>query len=180
MSIPTANKSDSGKRIYDKLQYCLFCGSVQHKLATHLQHKHGDEADVIEINKLKIEIAEERKKRLILFEKLRHRGNFHRNMKILKIGGELVVWRRPAYGSVVNVSDYTPCPNCFAFVCKSEMWRHVHNCVAKNDNNQTSALRRSELLLHPNKYSHGATEELKALILNGMNKGRYQYCGNYR
>lgn len=43
------------------------------------------------------------------FDHLRHKGDYHHNIKFLKVGGgDLVVWRRPTSGAVVIILDYLP------------------------------------------------------------------------
>ena len=95
--------------------------------------------------------AEQAKCKAIL-DDLRARGNFFHNMKVVKVGGELVVWRRPKIHDVADVTDYRPCPYCLAFVSKKEMWCHMKPCPASTKDHGKS-LKKSELLLFPNKYS---------------------------
>ena len=46
------------------------------------------------------------------------------NMKVLKVGAWLIVWRMLTVHDVVDVTDYRQCSYCFAFVTKKEMRHH--------------------------------------------------------
>lgn len=89
-------------------------------------------------------------------------------MKVLKVGGELIVWRGPKIHDVLDVTDYRLCPYCLVFITKKEMWHHMKRCPATTGEYDGKSLKKSELLLFPNKYSEGASEELKVLVLSSM------------
>lgn len=63
-------------------------------------------------------------------EVLRLKGNYYHNMKVIKCGGVLKVFRRPRDTSI-SYLNYSPCLNCFAFLIKTELWRHNKHCVLK-------------------------------------------------
>ena len=67
-------------------------------------------------------------KRKTILDNFRARGNFFHNMKVVKVRGELIVWRRPIVHDVVEVTDYRLCPYSLAFITKKEMWRHAKRC----------------------------------------------------
>ena len=94
----------------------------------------------------------EQAKRKAILDNLRTRGNFFQKVKALRVGGELIVWRRPTVHDVIDVTGYRPCPYCFVFVTKKEMWRHVKRCPANTGEDDGKSLKKSELLLFPNKY----------------------------
>ena len=43
------------------------------------------------------------------FDLLRHKGDYHYNINVLKVRVYLALWRRTASGAVVNISDYLSC-----------------------------------------------------------------------
>lgn len=159
--IPRTLKTIDGKRIYDKKHYCYFCGAADTKMARHIQTKHKNEARVKDV--LRCGDGKQRKKMLDL---LRTQGNFYHNVAVLRTGGTLVVARRPSEKESVNISDYVPCEFCLAFVTKAELWRHVKTC--SHSKNVRSSVKKSELLLHPNKCSDNSDQELKVLVLDDM------------
>ena len=67
---------------------CLFCAKVYAKIGRHILVVHKNEPDVAEILSLK----PEDKKTLTL---IRTKGNFHHNLKAMKVGGDTKVVRRP-------------------------------------------------------------------------------------
>ena len=171
MTIPRALKNGNNQRIYNKVHYCYFCSKDDQKIGRHLTTDHKTEAEIIDILALGLTSKEGKKKRRQLLDDIRRRGDFQHNMKVLRTGGELVVWRRPAECDVVRVEDYKPCPYCTVFVTVKELWRHARTCD-KNHNQEhgTNIVRKAELLLFPNKYAEGASSELKTLVLCNMIK----------
>ena len=75
--IPRAKRDKDGKRIYDKLYYCPYCGKGDYKLPQHLEKCHSDEPAVKKTINTK-----DKKERKFELERLRHLGNFHHNMKV--------------------------------------------------------------------------------------------------
>lgn len=165
ITVPRTLKGQSGQRIYDKLHYCLFCGKGEQKIARHLQNIHKNEEEVKNLKQL------DTKFRQLKLQELRGRGDFYKNMKTLRTGGSLVVWRRPLPDAIVSYRDYLPCDHCLVFVSKSELWRHEKKCVLKKSKiGQVNIIKRAELLLYPNQFNDGASDELQALVLQSMMK----------
>ena len=169
--MPVAAKDVDGNRIYDKLHFCLFCCNGIQKIGRHLQTKHRDEDEVKKLCDLS------QKTKHLRIDALRYHGDFYHNVKVLKLGGQLVVWRRPNKTAGVSYKDYIPCKICLAFVTKAEMWRHVKSCEhRKNDENVHNLVQQAELLLYPNQFDSGATKELSCLILHGMINDEISKC----
>ena len=124
ITIQRATKGLGGGRIYDKIHVCLYCEKRELKIGRHLQNQHRDEDDIKNLSK-------DKKLHSKQLDLLQFKGDFHHNTKVLKIGGEMLVWRRPGFAETVNYLDYVPCPDCLVFVTKSEMWRHAKTCVNK-------------------------------------------------
>ena len=160
----------NGKRIYDKCHWCLYCGKAFPKIGRHLQVAHKHEDEIVELGKM------ERKERMLKLDVLRYRGDFHQNMKVLKTGGELVVWRRPSTGDIVNYRDFLPCTHCLVFVTKLEMWRHLQTCKHKMKTNNNDIIARSKVLLYPNQHVVGASTYLQTFVLDNMNNDEITSC----
>lgn len=128
MRVNTEHKKN-GKRAWDKAHYCVYCEKMNLKMSRHLQKKHMDERDVSHAFSFPLG-SNDRKK---LLESLRNKGDWRHNQKVLKEGkGEIVTWKRLSSNS--SVSDYLPCPHCFAMFRKGDLWRHNKTCWHKKDN----------------------------------------------
>ena len=162
--IPRATKNKENLRIYDKKHYCFFRAEPQTKISRHHELKHKNEEQVKALARL------DTKERIRHLDKLRFLGDFHHNLKVLKVGGVLVVWRRPGPNDIVKVDDYIPCEYCLAFLTKKELWRHGQRCQFR-DSGKSNSVKRSMALLYPNQCPSGASKELQVLILDNMNSG---------
>ena len=123
---------------------------------------HTEEEEIANLSK----DEKERKKQLDL---LRFKGDYKRNMIVLKSGGELVLWRRPGPEDIVSIEDFIPCQFCFAFVTKAELWRHHKTCQFVQEG-VVGTVQASRLLL----FSHQTKEQpqyiqLKAMVIDKMN-----------
>lgn len=87
-----------------------------------MKTKHSTEQDVLFVSSVR------KSEQKVHIELLRLKGNFYHNLKVLKVSGELKVYRRPSTKEEINVKNYGPCVNCLAFVKKSELWRHKKKC----------------------------------------------------
>ena len=160
----------NGGRIYDRIHYCLYCGKSQPKIGRHLQIVHSKEQEVKNLEEMD-KISKETN-----LDLLRYKGDFYHNIKVLKIGGELIVWRRPAPNDIVTFKSYVPCVHCLVFVTKDEMWRHLKTCKNKGNENNNNIIAQCDMLLYSNKYSTGASKELIPLVLDKMNKDDLYNC----
>jgi len=105
-------------RIFDKRPYCYFCGVQQSQVQRHWLTKHGTEREVIEIDTCK-----DRNEKWRLIARLRNLGNHFHNVEVIRAGhGELMVTHRKS--SEVEALNYVPCDQCYAYVLKTELWRH--------------------------------------------------------
>lgn len=86
-------------------------------------------------------------------------------MKMLKVGWELIVRKKPVVHDVVDVTDWRSCPYCLVFITNKEMWYHVKRYPANIGEYDCKSLKKLELLLFPNKYFEGTLKELKVLVL---------------
>jgi len=141
ITVKVCNKSDTGKRIWDKQNYCIFCINDAHKktayskLARHIEMCHKNEREVIELSFLQPKDGDSQetktsklKKRKLLFEQIRKKGNFAHNSSVLNDGkGELVVEKSPSDEKYIY-KDFLPCEYCFAFYHEKELYKHVSAC----------------------------------------------------
>lgn len=165
ITIPRVAKTADGRRVYDKRHYCLFCCNSYLKVSRHILDYHADE-DMV---KCLFEIDKDDEGRRKKLDYMRFKGDYLYNLKTLRTGGELVVWRRPAPTDLVNVADYIPCQFCLVFITKSEMWRHHKTCDFVTDG-ISRTIEASKLLLFPNQLLSSKRRELKALLVDKMKK----------
>ena len=126
-------RGEHNNRIYDKRHSCLYCGSEYPKIARHLQSVHKNEPEVLKIAAIDTRSAGGSKQKQLLLDQLRFRGDFYHNMEVLKVGGELKVWRRPSPDEKVHHEQFKACTFCLAFVQKHELWRHAASCPMNNN-----------------------------------------------
>ncbi|XP_057291533.1 uncharacterized protein LOC130614143 isoform X3 [Hydractinia symbiolongicarpus] len=154
ITVPVALKTEEGDRIYDRRHYCLYCGEASSKIGRHLE-KHKNEPDIVKL--ISLDKKNDKKERSSLIDKIRFRGDFYQNLKVLELGGELIVYRRPAEGMKVSYKDYVPCKHCLAFLFKDDLWRHVKKCEyrTKSRSDDAESEKRcqyqAEMLLFPNR-----------------------------
>ena len=85
----------------------------------------------------------------LLFEKMRNVGNHLHNSIVLKSGtGELAVAYRPWENQALAADDYRPCPNCYAYYPRKDLWWHNQHCkFAPEDSKRRQHALSSRLLL---------------------------------
>ncbi|KAF3839538.1 hypothetical protein F7725_018255 [Dissostichus mawsoni] len=94
-------------------------------MARHLLRKHSSEQEVA-IAKCH---SPSSKKRQLILEGLRRKGNFHHNIEVLETGqGEIVTYRQPS--EPAHADEYLPCNLCFAFY-KKKNYGNMRNIVGK-------------------------------------------------
>ena len=121
-------KNEHGGRVYDKAHNCFFCDKEYLKISRDLLTVHKDEADVMKIIAIDAKTKEGNERRQKELERLRLKGDFYHNAKVLKCGGQLKVLRRPISVELADYRQYIPCTHCLGFVQRHELWRHVAQC----------------------------------------------------
>ena len=117
LTVKTISKRPNGKRKFDKRHYCVYCKKAYCKIARHLAMKHAKETDVA----LALGFPKGSRRRSVLLEQIRNKGDFHHNLEVLKQGdGELVTWKSPSVG--MAPSEFLPCQYCLGFFSKRVMW----------------------------------------------------------
>lgn len=111
------------KRKWDKKHYCIYCKKPQSKIARHLERKHNQEEDVARA----ICFPKKSKKRRLLLDQLRYKGDYNHNVTVLQTGqGELVTFRQPT--EETDPHKYLPCNYCYGFFLKHDLWKHEVSC----------------------------------------------------
>ena len=157
--------SNDSKRIYDKVSSCFYCGKDVIKLSSHLLNVHSDENLIKEINAM----PKRSNKRKLALEKLRLKGNFVHNMKVLQQKtGTLYLLRRPSRNILRKHSHYIPCIYCLGFVHKLQACKHMNKCphrgpAISKKKNQTY---HSKLILSAMSIREGAKKDYIQLISN--------------
>ena len=100
-----------------------FCGQETPKIPRHIRTHHKDEPEV-----LRIEAKADQKLKNRELDRIRLKGNFYHNLKVLKCGGVLTVIRSPNPSEKISYCQFVPCTHCLGFVQKKELWRHTARC----------------------------------------------------
>jgi len=125
--ISTAMKKEDGRRMWNKQHSCYYCGKDVAKMARHLEDMHPHEVKVAEA----LGYEKRSKNRRLIFELLTRRGDYVQNLEVLHLReGSLRILRKPTEDQASSrcYTDYGPCPGCYAFLVKSELWRHCKTC----------------------------------------------------
>lgn len=162
--------NNEGSRTWDKVDYCIFCEESKSKLSQHIQTQHKNESEVIDWIQTK-----DNKLRIQKLKKMRNIGNHRHNCKVLREGkGELIVTYRPSpSGYPAKPSDYGPCPNCYAYLVKREMWKH--RCPEKVPQTQRRKVIQSSNLLLPATVSTDMSQHLQR-VLSSMKSDSVARC----
>jgi hypothetical protein len=118
------------KKVYDKINYCVFCDAAVGKISRHLLNVHKNEIEVKKIGLL----TTGSKQRKSALSQLSLDGNFKHNGTVLEAGrGDLVVGRRSADSH--SIDCYLPCLSCNQFFNKRSLSRHVTSCLQRRMSN---------------------------------------------
>ena len=102
----------------------MYCSKPRAKLKKHLLSMHKEEDEV-----LQMENESDTKQKSLMYEKIRNIGNHLHNIEVIKSEkGQLCVSYRPRGEAVVRAVDYGPCPFCYAYFPRRELWRHNASC----------------------------------------------------
>ena len=88
ITVPVMSRNEHGDRIYDKGHVCYFCNTRVSKMARHILSAHKNEPDVIKIEAIPTDSSENRKRRARELDRIRWKGDFYHNLKVLKSGGK--------------------------------------------------------------------------------------------
>ncbi|KAG1946088.1 hypothetical protein F2P79_013653 [Pimephales promelas] len=123
--IPCVQSSNVSSTV-NKNNYCYICCKPQSKFARHLKIHETTNMDVARVLALP-KCSKERKQML---DKLRNKGNYEHNARVLESGtGSLKLRRKPK--NEYKSEDYVPCMYCHAMFLRRDLWRHIRNCLSK-------------------------------------------------
>lgn len=110
---------------------CVYCKELfVHRISDHLYSMHIEEHDVAKA----FAHPPGSKKRKKAIEKIKNRGSFQHNIKILQgeISDYLIVCRRSSKIQKTAYKDeYLPCTTCYGFFLAVDLWRHYKICKHK-------------------------------------------------
>nr|XP_017211328.1 uncharacterized protein LOC100149643 isoform X3 [Danio rerio] len=135
-SIPEDTASDSvssskGITTRGGENFCFVCGKPQIKIARHFIVHKRDNAEIARA----LSLPAHSKKRKELLQMLRNKGNFMHNNEVLKKGSGALKVKRHSVKQASN--KYTYCVYCRGMFIRQELWRHMRNCSAKRDHQET-------------------------------------------
>lgn len=157
-------KSTKTKRVWDKVDFCLYCQVGQKNFCRHMELKHKTEPEVKHIMALK-KGSKERRHELGV---LRNKGNFLHNENVWKEGtGKIVPRKRPSKKTSEKMaSSYLPCEFCRGTFLKHDLWKHQRSCSENNQGAKKRRVQASAKMLLP--MSKGASQALKNTVLPRM------------
>ena len=138
----------------------MFCGEGQQRIAKHLQKQLSGKDEVKALQ------SRSAKDKSLKFGELHGKLEFHRNIKVLRVGGQLVVFRRTAPEMQVLSTNYLPYHLYLIFVTKGESWHHIKRYPLKKGSDNGDILQRALIFI----YWRRATEESKkSLVFQNVN-----------
>ncbi|XP_051781264.1 uncharacterized protein LOC114648939 [Erpetoichthys calabaricus] len=123
VSVKAVSVKTGGGRVYDKKQFCLFCGKSYAKIARHIEQIHHNETEVAKA----LQFPRKSKERRLQIDLLRNRGNFAHNVEVLKMGKGMLIPRRQPRNCLPS-KDFAHCLNCQGFFLRHNLWRHMKHC----------------------------------------------------
>lgn len=131
ITVLACENSEDGHRVYDKRYFCLFCDKSYAKIKAHLIFKHEETVEVAEM--MSKETVKSQNRYLV---RLRNLGNHKHNCEVMRKGeGSIIVVYRPQAGEIALAENFVPCPNCYGYYEKSQLWRHCKKrCVWAPEN----------------------------------------------
>lgn len=155
-------KNAAGKRVWDKMHFCVFCEKGYTNLTKHLLRKHKNEPELLQINSMSLN-SKVRKDALL---KLRNTGDYKHNLEILKKGNGTIITYSRKEGDKHSADDYLPCEDCFGFFSREFLWKHRKNCTSKKRGQVSRKVQSSASFMLP--VSANTSEGLKENVLKKM------------
>jgi hypothetical protein len=160
------SKNVKGRRVFDKLHYCMYCDKSSTNLSKHILNKHKTEDYVQEA----LRHPTKSYARKMALEKCRNLGDFHHNCEVIKTGkGQIIPWRSPP--EPVSAKEYVPCPCCYAFFQEQHLWRHHKECkfcIKADRKHSLRSIKAEAQLLLPT--MHEISSALQNKVFSNMNR----------
>ena len=155
-------KKKTGKRVWDKKDFCLYCSKPQLKLYRHCTTHHSKEKLVIEISHLE-KGSQLRKTKIAA---LRNQGNLQHNKTVWMSGkGKIVPRKRPAFSC--DAVEYLPCEICNGAFTNQSLSKHQKICAEIHGRKRTKRAQANAKMVIPTALE--TDEKLKATVLTRMN-----------
>lgn len=113
-----------GPKGSNKKNFCVFCHTLQSKIARHLENKHYNEDQVKDFLNLPKGCTE----RLHKIATIRKEGNFIFNATEEYNHGRMITVRRPTQETRQNGENFVNCPYCNGFYTRNNLRHHVQQC----------------------------------------------------
>nr|XP_055059767.1 uncharacterized protein LOC129443291 isoform X2 [Misgurnus anguillicaudatus] len=128
-----------------KKNYCYVCKKPQSKIARHLKKHQSSEPEIAAAYLL----PKHSKDRKRLLEKLRNKGNYEHNQKVMaNKSGPLKVRRRPVRSEIkLSAKTYVHCIYCKGLFVRKDLWRHTRRCPSKSSSESKATGRAKVLVL---------------------------------
>ena len=123
ISIQKAGKNSKGN-IDNKKHACVFCEKLFPNIARHLEKKHKNEKEVVQILLEK----KKSKERRAMWSALVNKGDFAHNFSVLEEGKGTIISKYRSKKEDPVVKDYLPCQYCRGFYKRDDLWRHQKSC----------------------------------------------------
>ena len=143
------SKSVPGKMLYRRRHPCFYCGIFIEQIYRHMLHKHYHEKSIIQIEDLRAD-KDNDEVRINLMRILKNKCDFKHNLAVLRENrGMLRVTRRPVPGTslVADPNSYMPCSSCFAFISRTDLYRHKCPATGTRAGSEHSALVDSKVFM---------------------------------
>ncbi|EFN66984.1 hypothetical protein EAG_06098, partial [Camponotus floridanus] len=109
--------------------FCVYCNTMQTKIARHLELKHRNEEKV----KKFLSLPKKSRERREAINQIRKKGNFKFNTQADLNSGSMIVVRRPTKKEKQCGSHFLPCSNCEGYYSISNLRHHYRICAKKKD-----------------------------------------------
>lgn len=121
-----------GPKGNNKKNFCVFCHTLQSKIARHLENKHHNEEQVKDFLNLPKGCTE----RLHKIAIIRKEGNFIFNATKEYNHGKMITVRRPTQKTKQNGTNFVNCCYCNGFYARNNIRHHAQQC---NGNEKSSS-----------------------------------------
>ncbi|KAI5610799.1 zinc finger MYM-type protein 4-like isoform X3 [Silurus asotus] len=124
--LKTGSKRVRAQASRTKKQFCVYCQKSNTKIARHLERMHSKETDVA----FALSFPKRSKRRHMLLEQLRKKGNYQHNIEVIRNGnGDIVMQKQTKRKR--SAMEYLPCQYCLAFFLRVGLAKHENWCKSK-------------------------------------------------
>ncbi|XP_033106341.1 uncharacterized protein LOC117108440 [Anneissia japonica] len=166
ITVQTVTKKKNGKRVWDRKQYCYYCGKADFKIVRHWCTWHKEEELVMEIEALSLNTTARNEKIAIL----RNKGNLKHNFLVWETGsGQIIPRKRPSF--ISDADDYAPCLICSGPFRRKWLAKHERVCAKKHGRERQKRVQAAAKMIIPYE-EEAAFDILKKKVLSRMQAGK--------